>query len=163
MRECLCPPRPDDPAERWTCPRSGTPGHVVGLQTVKALLTEQALARISGSPHRFCPDPDCDIVYFTRTGTFGIGDVRVPVWQKAAAGARMVCYCFGENEADISREIAELGTSRAVERVREHIAAGRCACELRNPRGDCCLGDVMAAVKRATVSASTDRKIADRM
>jgi hypothetical protein len=35
-----------------------------------------------------------------------------------------------------------------VARIREHIAAQRCACDVRNPRGACCLGDVMAAAKR---------------
>ena len=35
----------------------------------------------------------------------------------------------------------------AVERVRAHISAGRCACEVRNPRGACCLGDVTNAVE----------------
>jgi hypothetical protein len=33
-------------------------------------------------------------------------------------------------------------------RICEHIAAQRCACDIRNPRGACCLGDVMAAAKR---------------
>ena len=44
-------------------------------------------------------------------------------------------------------------------RIREHIAAQRCACDIRNPRGACCLGDVMAAVKRlegATLSVKED-------
>jgi hypothetical protein len=120
----------------------------VDLQTVKALLTETALRRISGAPYRFCPDPACEIVYFSATDTFLVQDLRVPVWQKEPSGTRMICYCFGESEAEISREIVECGWSEAVERVREHIAAGRCACELRNPRGVCCLGEVIAAVQR---------------
>jgi hypothetical protein len=69
----------------------------------------------------------------------------------------MVGYCFGENEADIAAEIERRGHSDAVQRVRAHIAAGRCACEIRNPRGACCLGDVIAAVERfapAKVSGS---------
>jgi hypothetical protein len=64
----------------------------------------------------------------------------------------VLCYCFGESEASIRDEIAETGRSTAVERIRAHIAAGRCACELRNPRGACCLGDVIAAVARAEAS-----------
>jgi hypothetical protein len=150
MSECCCPPRPDDPAEIRTCPRSGTPGLAVDLITVKSLLTEQALARLTGAPHRFCPDARCEIVYFAGGESFTVRDVRVPVWQKAPAGQRTVCYCFGENEEAIGREIAEQGTSGAVERVREHIAAGRCACDVRNPRGSCCLGDVTATVTRLT-------------
>lgn len=158
MADCCCPPRPDDPAEQHECPRSGTQGHAVDLNTVKALLTFTALARITGSPHRFCPDPACEIVYFSPGDTYTVRDLRVPVWQKEPAGARLVCYCFGENEADIQREIEEHGTSHAVERVREHITAGRCACEVRNPRGVCCLGDLIAAVNRMASHAEMSIK-----
>jgi hypothetical protein len=79
---------------------------------------------------------------------FGSQDVRVPVWQKLPFGARPICYCFGETEASIRAEFETRGRSQVVERIRTHIAAGRCACEVRNPRGACCLGDVIAAVKR---------------
>ncbi len=124
MAECCCQPRPDALAEQQECPRSGTQGHAVDLNTVKALLTSTALARITGSPHRFCPDPACAIVYFSLGDTFTGQDLRVPVWQKEPAGAQMVCYCFGENEADIRREIEEHGASHAVERVRVHNVEG---------------------------------------
>lgn len=131
------------------CPRSGSRGKPVEIQTVKALLTERALTRLGRSPHWFCPDPGCEVVYFDADGaTYVKADVRVPVWQKEAFGSRVICYCFGENEADIRAEVEEVGRSDAVQRVRKHIAAGRCACKIRNPRGVCCLGDVSAAVKR---------------
>ena len=131
------------------CPVSGTKGAGVELQTVKAMLTEVALRQVTTADHQFCPDPVCDIVYFAEDGrTYSKADLRVPVWQKEPVGARVVCYCFGENEADIRSEIEINGRSHAVERVKAHIKAGRCACEVRNPRGTCCLGDVSAAVKR---------------
>ena len=131
------------------CPVSGTNGVGVELQTVKAMLTDVALRQVTTAAHRFCPDPACDVVYFADDGrTYSKADLRVPVWQKEPAGARLVCYCFGENEADIRTEIELNGRSNAVERVRAHIKGGRCACEVRNPRGTCCLGDVVAAVKR---------------
>jgi hypothetical protein len=88
-------------------------------------------------------------VYFSDAGqVFRTDAVRVSVWEKQPPGERTVCYCFGENEAGMRREIERDGRTLAVERVRAHIAAKRCACEVRNPRGACCLGDVMAAVKR---------------
>jgi hypothetical protein len=103
--------------------------------------------------YRFCAEPRCDVVYFTSTGSqFGTADLRVPVWQKEPSGSRVVCYCFGESEASIRAEIELTGHSLAAQRIRDHIAAGRCACEVRNPRGACCLGDVMAAVKRVKSS-----------
>ena len=121
----------------------------------KAMLTEVALRQVTLAAHRFCPDPACDIVYFAEDGRiYSKADLRVPVWQKEPPGARTVCYCFGENESDIRAEVEINGRSDAVERVRAHIKAGRCACEVRNPRGACCLGDVGAAVKRVSESVA---------
>ena len=74
--------------------------------------------------------------------------MRVPIWQKEPPERRTVCYCFDETESAIARELRDTGMSHAVDRVRAHIAAQRCACEVRNPRGVCCLGDVIAAVDR---------------
>jgi hypothetical protein len=130
------------------------------LQTVKALLTEVALRRVQLTHYRFCANPDCETVYFGDAGDrFTVDDLRLPVWQKQPSGARLLCYCFGESGADIRRELLEYGRTNVVERIREHIAAQRCACDIRNPRGVCCLGDVIAAVKRiedATPSAKED-------
>lgn len=129
------------------CPTCGHQTVAVELGTVKALLTEAAMRRVSATPHRFCGSATCPTVYFDAAGhVFGTSDIRVPVWQKEPFGRRMICYCFGENEADIRAEIERTGHSEAAQRVRALIAAKRCACELRNPRGTCCLGDVMQAV-----------------
>ena len=138
------------------CPTSGTKGKLVENQTVKALLTDYALRRFAPTIHYFCPASNCEVVYFDASGsTYMKADVRARVRQKEPFGDRTVCYCFGENEADIRREIEGHGTSAAVERVRSHIQAGRCACEVRNPRGVCCLGDVVAAVQRAEAAIRT--------
>lgn len=129
-----------------TCAERGSP---VQLQTVKALLTEVALRRVRLTYYRFCANPTCETVYFDDAADrFDVGDVRVRVWQKEPGGARLLCYCFGESESSIRGELLEDGRTNVVARIRAHIAAHRCACELRNPRGACCLGDVIAAVKR---------------
>ncbi len=137
-----------DPGAR-ACAACGEHGAAVQLQTVKALLTEIALRRVQLTHYRFCADPDCDVVYFGDTGDqFRTNDLRVPVWHKEPEGARLLCYCFGETEAVIRSELLEQGSTAVIDRIREHIAAQRCACDLRNPRGACCLGDVIDAVKR---------------
>ena len=159
MSSCCCPGQTDAPTAS-RCPVSGSQGTPVDLLTVKALLTEDALRRLALREYWFCPDAECDVVYFADGERFITTDVRVPVWQKLPFGTRPICYCFGESEGSIRTEIERDGASKAVERVREHIAAERCACELRNPRGSCCLGDVIATVKRVEtfiLSASTER------
>lgn len=146
------------PVSTLKCPSSGTDGSRVDSHTIKALLTATALRRFEAGEYRFCNASACDVVYFSENGqTFSTSDVRVGVWQKQLQGDRTICYCFDENESDIRAEIARDGGSRAVERVRTHVQAGRCACEARNPRGVCCLGDVTAAVKRLATGANAPR------
>ena len=129
-----------------TCTERGSP---VQRQTVKALLTELALRRVLLTHYRFCGNPACETVYFGDAGDqFGAHEIRVPVWQKQPSGARLLCYCFGETESGIRNELLEHRRTDVVARIREHITAQRCACVIRNPRGVCCLGDVITAVKR---------------
>ncbi len=155
MSNCSCSEKPADVMGANRCPVSGSPGRAVDRQTVKALLTEHALMRLTPGEYRFCPDTGCEVVYFGAGDVrFTTGDVRVGVWQKQPFGDRQVCYCFGESEGSIRAEIEADGSSSAVRRIRDHIAAGRCACEIRNPRGSCCLGDVIAAIERVTAFAS---------
>src|SRR5438093_12103986 len=128
MTECCCP-EPRTAGEPVACRACLTASKPVDSLTVKALLTEAALSRFDPAAYHICPYADCDVVYFAEHApTFSKNDVRVPVWQKELVGRRMVCYCFGENEADMAAEIDRTGESLAVNRVRTHIAAGRCAC-----------------------------------
>jgi hypothetical protein len=151
MSSCCGPEKPADAMSAERCPVSGSAGRAVGRKTIEALLTERALMRLTPGDCRFCPDADCEVVYFgSGDMRFTTEDIRVGVWQKQPVGDRQVCYCFGESEGSIRAEIEAEGCSSAVARIREHIVAGRCACEIRNPRGSCCLGDVMAAIERAT-------------
>lgn len=144
-----CCSQSESSAERPACPQSGSHGVRVDRVTVKAMLTEQALARIAQTVHWFCADAQCDVVYFTADGgIYSKEDVRVPVWHKEATGDRTVCYCFGETESAIRAEIKATGRSEAIQRIRRHIDADRCACDVRNPRGVCCLGDVSIMVRR---------------
>ena len=152
MNDCCNQSRPDA-SRRPACPACSVPAAVVEAQTVKALLIEVALARFEIDAYYFCAAPGCDVVYFgLGGGRFSRSDLRVPVWQKESAGARTICYCFGENEAAIRHELESQGVSHAVVRVREHIAARRCACDIRNPRGTCCLGDLTSAVRAVAAS-----------
>lgn len=154
MSECCCP----EPAAatRPSCPSCSARSAPVDVSTLKALLTPTALARLRFASFFFCASAECATVYFSLDGqVFTTADVRVPVWQKELAGARLICYCFGENEEDMRREIEARGRTAAADRVKQHIADRRCACEVRNPRGACCLGDLVAAAKRLSTTKGT--------
>ena len=54
----------------------------------------------------------------------------------------MVCYCFLYRRSDLEREIVTVGEAQISARIATEIKTGNCACEVRNPTGRCCLGDV---------------------
>lgn len=113
---------------------------------MKAILRARALATLAAAGHRFCATASCPIVYFADGEAFSTDDVAVPVFQKEVVGQRTVCYCFQISEADLRREIEATGESTASQRVTAHVKAGRCACEIKNPQGTCCLGNIGAVV-----------------
>ena len=93
-------------------------------------------------------------MYFGDGEVFGREDLTVPVFQKEPSGARTVCYCFAITEREIQQELAANGRSTASDRVTELVKADRCACEVKNPQGSCCLGNLAAVARAFTPSAS---------
>ena len=119
------------------------------------MFKDASLPRLAPTTYYFCPEPACDVVYFSQQGEcYSKNDLRTTVWQKEPAGSRLLCYCFGESEQTIAAEIAATGTSTALDRVKEQVRSGMCACDIRNPRGICCLADLKAATARLAGGAS---------
>ena len=135
--------------EPMNCSECGVRGSDLGEITLKALLRPAALERRSEERHRFCATPSCPVVHYGREETFTRDDVIVPVFQKETAAGRTVCYCFAVSQSDITEEVATTGRSTASIRIKALVQADRCACELRNPQGSCCLGNVAATEHQA--------------
>lgn len=131
------------------CPDCGRAGRKVGRITLKALLRPAALERLSPGRHRFCATASCDIVYFGGGDAFRRENVETRVFQKEPEGGRTVCYCLAVDEDTIRGESEAAGRSASAERITALVQAERCACEVRNPQGTCCLGNVTDIAKRA--------------
>src|SRR6266480_1236332 len=99
------------------CPRCGQAGRSVERITLKAILTPVALPRLSSEPYRFCPTPDCAIVYFGPETVFVLDDLTAPVFQKQRQAERTVCYCFDVKDSDLRREVAASGRSESAARI----------------------------------------------
>ena len=137
------------------CRACGQGGKAVKLVTLKALLTPAALATLEpGEAYRFCPTASCDVTYFSPSRTYGQGDVKVPVSQKDLGASVPICSCFGHTRADLDRATRDGHADAIPKSIQEHIQAGRCGCELNNPQGSCCLGNVnrtLASLQEARV------------
>jgi len=137
------------------CAECGEKGTMVDPITLKALLAAEGLRRGVPPNPRFCASANCPVVYFDRGVVFTEADLVVPVHAKHPADDDVpVCYCFRITPATLERQIAIGGKSTARDEIAALVRAGRCACEVKNPKGTCCLGDLARAEQqRPGVSA----------
>ncbi len=126
------------------CPVNGARSKQVDMLTVKSLVRWLPMGMLN-TQYYFCDASDCDVVYFAlevEAPMFRRDDLVVRVGAKETADPIPVCYCFGFTRKDIENEIVETGRSTVADRVKTEVNAGYCACEVKNPSGKCCLGDV---------------------
>ena len=138
-------PQPDTQQSSAGCPACQALGKAVQTQTVKALLAI-SLRAVQHAAYRFCRTPACQVVYYAEDGpaTFTVEQVREQVYQKEPANSKVfVCYCFRHTVGDVA--VAEDKVT-LLQEITRGIQAGQCACDLRNPQGSCCLGNVRALV-----------------
>lgn len=133
-----------------SCRSCGQIGQTVDRITLKALLTPSALRRGVPESPRFCAAPACPVVYFDANAQseFTELDVLVRVYAKHLSDTSIpVCYCFQVTPRDIATE-QQIGSTRNM--IAAEVKAGHCACEVRNPKGSCCLGDVLRVEQLAS-------------
>lgn len=141
-----CCQKPSSHETDRICPGCGQMGKRVQLITLKALLKPSALEIIRAEGlYAFCPNALCDVVYFSTSHIFEKRMLKVPVFQKDDGLAVPVCYCFGWTRQRLIE--TDLKSRRPLDEIRQHVQANRCGCEVNNPQGTCCLGNVSAFIR----------------
>jgi len=132
------------------CPRCGAVGRVVADETIEAILKPGLAISLLAVERRFCRTPSCDALYYGADGRFvEKAAARVRVGIKESEDPIPLCYCFNFSRADVRREVAQTSECTIPARITAEVRAGRCACEVKNPSGACCLGEVNRAVRDA--------------
>lgn len=137
------------------CPKTGTRGKKVDNATIKSMMCE-SLRQILDESYYFCDIEDCDIVYFSESGSHIIkaDSIREAVYQKSPQNPQTkVCYCFQHTVGDIQDAVTNATHDRIVEDIQLGIQQGQCACDWRNPQGSCCLGNVRQFIKQIQIKA----------
>ena len=140
---------PDHPMSHGDCTECGVTGSKVDGATVRSLVSV-SLRQVRAVPYRFCAEADCSVVYFSEDGTqtFTKANVRERVYQKEPESDDvLICYCFQHTPGEIRQDIVRTGKTIVVDDINAGIRAGQCACDWRNPQGNCCLGNVRHLVK----------------
>jgi hypothetical protein len=137
------------------CPECQQKGKAVQGQTVKALLSV-SLRLVHATAYYFCRTQSCPVVYFSADGasTFTTAQLRERVYQKEPETDDVpVCYCFKHTVGEIRNALPEAQAAIIAE-INAGIQADQCACDLRNPQGSCCLGNVRGLIKSSQPAAA---------
>ena len=166
--KCDCPPEagsatcePATAGPNVACPACSQSGKTVDMLTLKAMLA-RSLTELREVEYRFCRKSECSVVYYSADGDqqFFERDLRETVHNKHPDDDNVfVCYCFRHTPKSIKEEVARTGGSTVVASITAGIQAGKCACEIRNPQGDCCLGNVHAVVERVATADPASKRV----
>ena len=131
------PPRAD-------CPESGTSSRKIQHRTIEHLVKPELVEKILAAQYYYCSVSDCPVVYFSQDGDsrFTTEDIQVAVFAKDPGKEVNVCYCYDWSRGRIEDEIRKTGDSTASKEVAEKVRASLCECDIKNPKGTCCLGDL---------------------
>lgn len=147
---CTSPRRPARPAP---CPVSGFQSKPVPWLTVAALTRDAVPPK---QPLWLCRDTGCELVFFGQDSALTVADLNVAPGFKTRSDG-LVCYCFQHRRSDLEHDLATGRETTTMDAVRAQVRAGNCACEVRNPTGACCLGDLqrtLADLRRQRHDAS---------
>jgi len=137
------------PKTAASCPACCVEGKPVKPVTLRSLLQPHLRPQVRDEVYRFCASPGCALVYYSADGaqTFARADLTVRVGVKELHEPRPLCYCFNHSAESIRDEWTVTGKSTVLESIKAEVKAGTCHCEVTNPGGGCCLGDITKEVK----------------
>ncbi|WP_411726068.1 putative iron-sulfur cluster-binding metallochaperone [Methyloglobulus sp.] len=134
MSNC-CPGSHPKPATQ-ACPQCGTACKSVEMPTLYHQVRFPENQGINPDTYYFCPAKDCATGYFSTAGN-NTPKLHLRTYQEIQKDT--LCYCF---DIDASDYLTALNTNHA-EAIKNFVMhrtkSGECACELRNPSGQCCL------------------------
>jgi bacterioferritin-associated ferredoxin len=120
------------------CPNCRKKGMVVEKITV-ANHAQESCWPLGDEKYSICENPDCDVVYFTTSGSRLLrkSDVKTRVTFKEKNAPRPLCYCKQVTEEDVIKAIGN--GARTFEEVRLATGIGGGGqCTITNPAGRCC-------------------------
>ena len=140
-----CTPQPKGKED---CPPCGVLAKGVLAKTIEHMLTPQAKLRLSClEGFYYCKTPSCEVVYFRDAEIHTQEELEVTVGLKEGASPATVCYCFDWTKEKIQAQLDATGNTTALEDIKAKMENPGCSCEILNPSGGCCLGDVAKVIK----------------
>ncbi len=118
------------------CPECGATCKRVGMLTLYHQVRFPENQSLITDSYYFCPTKICSIGYFADTGNT-IQKQHLRNYQ--AIQNDTLCYCFDINAEHYLSALKNHGAEPIKDFVMQRTKSGECACEIRNPSGQCCL------------------------
>jgi Zinc binding domain len=134
MSDCCAsnPPK----ATTQICPQCGTTCKNVELRTLYHQVRFPENQGIISDNYYYCPSKDCATAYFLIAGNT-IPKQHLTTYQDIQNDK--LCYCFDIDTADYQIALSTKQAEAIKNFVIQRTKSGECACETRNPSGQCCL------------------------
>ena len=140
-----------------TCPSCDQKAKVVPVSAINHFLQDDIKKNIASlEAFSFCATPSCDVVYFKNTFLIHINDVKYSIGFKNKSYPSTVCYCFDWTKEKILKQIELTGTTSALEEIKEKVKNKACLCEIKNPKGKCCMSDVKKTINEIKLKLSKE-------
>ncbi|WP_198159404.1 putative iron-sulfur cluster-binding metallochaperone [Methylomonas lenta] len=136
MSDCCCSNTSTKPKQ--ICPECGSTCKSVGMPTLYHQVRFPENQSLITDSYYFCPAKLCSVGYFSSA------DNTIPKQHLRSYPAiqnNALCYCF---DIDAERYLSALNDHREepiINFIKQRTKANECACDIRNPSGQCCLAN----------------------
>jgi hypothetical protein len=117
------------------CPNCGALSQLVSLQTVLHQVKFPQNRQLKTEPYYFCATLDCFIGYFSVVDQI----TQQNLIANSPIKINLLCYCFDISIDDYQSALVNHTSKIIKDFVTDNTKKGRCACEIKNPSGRCCL------------------------
>lgn len=149
MASCCSVPQVEKISTDTKCPTCDQEGKQVELLTIRSM-TRRDFPHYGELTKGFlCLNPDDSTVYyFSNLGfTISQSDVVTDIGFKTNSNTKTICYCFRHTKQEIIDDYLINNESNIEMDVRKKVKEKLCTCEVSNPKGKCCLGDIRTVIK----------------
>lgn len=131
-----------------TCPICKQKAKDVSIVTLSSMIKkkyQKELKSLNG--FYFCKTSNCEVVYFKGLEIIKQDMLNIEVGLKYWTNHSTICYCFNWTKEKMNEQITRTGKTNALEDIKSRMNTDKCACEINNPSGKCCLKDVKQVIK----------------
>ncbi len=134
MSDCFC--STTSAKTKQNCPVCGFTCKSVGMPTLYHQVKFPENQSLVTDSYYYCPTKTCSVGYFSTIGN------TIPKQQLRSNHAIQddaICYCFDISAAQYLAALKNHSAKSIKAFVIQCTKAAECACEIRNPSGQCCL------------------------